>query len=84
MDDTPRRPNVLVLLADQLRAGSLPVYGETQIHTPNIDRLAQEGVTVHQRHLLLPGLHAVSLNVGHGAPPADNGPSDQLRADAAR
>jgi len=44
MDDTPRRPNVLVLLADQLRAGSLPVYGETQIHTPNIDRLAQEGV----------------------------------------
>jgi len=38
------RPNVLVLLADQLRAGSLPAYGDTQIQTPNIDRLAQEGV----------------------------------------
>ena len=41
----PDRPNVLFLLADQLRAASLPVYGETQIATPNIDRLAAEGTT---------------------------------------
>lgn len=39
------RPNILFLFADQLRAGSLPVYGENQIETPNIDRLAREGVT---------------------------------------
>jgi arylsulfatase A-like enzyme len=38
------RPNVLFLLADQLRACSLPVYGETQIHTPHIDRLEDQGV----------------------------------------
>jgi len=41
----PDRPNVLFLLADQLRAVSLPVYGETQIATPNIDRLAAQGTT---------------------------------------
>ena len=38
------RPNVVVLFPDQLRAQSLPLYGEKQIHTPNIDRLASEGV----------------------------------------
>ena len=40
------KPNVLFLFADQLRAASLPLYGETQISTPNIDRLAREGVTL--------------------------------------
>lgn len=39
------RPNILFLFADQLRASSLPIYGEDQIDTPNIDRLAREGVT---------------------------------------
>lgn len=38
------RPNVVVLFPDQLRAASLPLYGETYIETPNIDRLAAEGV----------------------------------------
>ena len=36
--------NVVYLLADQLRARSLPAYGEGQIETPNIDRLAREGI----------------------------------------
>ena len=39
------KPNVVVLFPDQLRAQSLPLYGEQQIDTPNIDRLAAEGVT---------------------------------------
>ena len=40
-----KKPNIVFLLADQLRAMSLPLYGETQIETPNIDRLASEGMT---------------------------------------
>ena len=40
------RPNVVFVLADQLRAASLPLYGEDQIETPNLDRLAAEGVTL--------------------------------------
>jgi arylsulfatase A-like enzyme len=42
----PQRPNVLFILADQLRATSLPIYGETQIRTPHIDRLAREGIVL--------------------------------------
>ncbi|MCP4225520.1 MAG: sulfatase [Actinomycetia bacterium] len=43
LDQAPR-PNVVVLFPDQLRASSLPIYGEHHIETPNIDRLASEGV----------------------------------------
>ena len=39
-----KQPNVVYLLADQLRACSLPAYGEHQIATPNIDRVAREGI----------------------------------------
>ena len=44
MVDRNSKPNVVVLFPDQLRALSLPLFGEQQIQTPNIDRLAQEGV----------------------------------------
>ena len=40
----PRRPNVLLLMADQLRADALGCYGNGVIHTPVIDGLAERGV----------------------------------------
>ena len=40
------RPNLLFVFADQLLASCLPLYGENQIETPNLDRLASEGVTL--------------------------------------
>lgn len=40
-----KKPNIVYVLSDQLRASSLPLYGETQIQTPNVDRLAREGIT---------------------------------------
>ncbi len=39
------QPNIVFLFADQLRALELPLYGGTQIETPNIDRLARQGVS---------------------------------------
>jgi arylsulfatase A-like enzyme len=40
-----RRPNVLFVFDDQLRADVCGVYGGRNITTPNIDRLAEQGVT---------------------------------------
>ena len=40
----PPRPNVVFLLADDLGYGDLSSYGATDVATPNIDRLAREGV----------------------------------------
>lgn len=41
-----KRPNVIVLFPDQLRAQSLPYFGEQQIATPHIDALASSGVSL--------------------------------------
>ena len=39
-----RRPSILFILADDLGYGDLGCYGQTKIKTPNIDKLAAEGM----------------------------------------
>jgi arylsulfatase A-like enzyme len=38
------KPNVIVIMADDLGYGDVSCYGATSLQTPNIDRLAAEGV----------------------------------------
>lgn len=38
------RPNILVIMADQLAWKALPAYGDRFLATPHIDRIAQRGV----------------------------------------
>lgn len=38
------RPNLIVIMADDLGYGDLSCYGATAVQTPNIDRLAAEGL----------------------------------------
>ena len=38
------RPNILIMMTDQQRFDSLSCYGCEVIHTPNLDRLATQGV----------------------------------------
>src|SRR5687767_12347917 len=46
--DTLRPPNVVLILADDLGWADLGCYGNTFNETPNIDRLAQQGVRFTQ------------------------------------
>ncbi|MCZ7644149.1 MAG: sulfatase-like hydrolase/transferase [Planctomycetota bacterium] len=39
-----RRPNVILVLADQWRPDALSVYGHPEVRTPHLDALAAEGV----------------------------------------
>lgn len=45
-----RLPNILVIMADDLGYGDLSCYGATAVHTPNIDRLAAEGLRFTSGH----------------------------------
>ncbi len=40
----PQKPNIVVILTDDLGYGDLSCYGATRIHTPNVDRLAEDGM----------------------------------------
>ncbi len=44
----PKKPNFIFILADDLGYGDLGCYGQTRIKTPNIDRLAAEGMRFTQ------------------------------------
>ncbi|MCI0421853.1 MAG: arylsulfatase [Acidobacteria bacterium] len=63
-----KKPNIIVILADDLGYGDLGCYGQKQIATPNLDRLAKSGVRFTQayagstvcapsRSSLITGLH---------------------------
>ncbi|MEY2427508.1 MAG: hypothetical protein QOJ40_393 [Verrucomicrobiota bacterium] len=73
-----KRPNIVFILADDLGYGEVGCYGQKKILTPNIDRLANEGMRFTQcyagchvcapsRSTLMTGLHT-----GH-TPVRDNG-----------
>jgi len=44
----PRKPNIIFILSDDLAQGDVGCYGQKLIQTPNLDRMAQEGVRFTQ------------------------------------
>ena len=66
--ETPKKPNIIFILADDLGYGDLGVYGSKHIKTPNLDAMAANGIrfTNHysgstvcapSRSTLMTGLH---------------------------
>jgi len=47
-------PNVLWIMADQLRFDYLSCYGHSKLHTPNIDALAKRGVQFNNAYVQSP------------------------------
>ncbi|MEC5129098.1 arylsulfatase [Verrucomicrobiales bacterium BCK34] len=45
-----KRPNIVFMLADDLGYGELGCYGQEKIRTPNVDRLAAEGMKFLQHY----------------------------------
>lgn len=46
-----QRPNFLIIMADDCTYNDLPVYGGKNAFTPNIDRLAREGLVFDRAYL---------------------------------
>ena len=48
----PNRPNVIMILADDLGYGDLGCYGAKNVETPNVDRLANQGIRFTDTHAI--------------------------------
>ena len=48
--ETWEKPNIVLILADDLGYGDLGLYGHPEAKTPNIDRLAKEGAHFTQHY----------------------------------
>ncbi len=53
-DEPARRPNVVLILADDLGYGDLGCYGHPKFKTPNLDRMAQEGARLTDFYVPVP------------------------------
>jgi choline-sulfatase len=51
---TATHPNLLIVMADQMTAPALPVYGHPQVKAPNIERLAEGGVVFENAYCNFP------------------------------
>lgn len=49
-EEIARAPNIIYILADDLGYGDLSCYGQEKFETPNIDRLAKEGILFTQHY----------------------------------
>ncbi|QEC52544.1 arylsulfatase A-like enzyme [Anseongella ginsenosidimutans] len=64
---SPRKPNVLFIISDDLTTTALSCYENQACHTPNIDRLASEGVRFTRSYSQFPvcGPSRASLLFGY-------------------
>lgn len=67
-----RRPNIIFIMADDLGYGDLGSYGQERIETPNLDRMASEGMRFTDFHTGTPVCAPARSNLmtamhnGHG------------------
>ena len=55
------KPNIIFILADDMRGSALNFLGKESIHTPNINQLATDGVTFTNAHIMGGTSGAVSM-----------------------
>jgi len=52
--DTAKRPNIVIILADDLGKTDISLYGEPPIHTRHIDAIGKQGVTFTEGYISSP------------------------------
>ena len=74
----PVRPSVLILMVDELPAWILGCYGNTEIHTPNLDRLAQTGTRFQNHFVTIPSPGPSRATILTGRTPMQLGASGEI------
>src|SRR5207249_6919460 len=86
--EAPPRPNVVFILADDLGINDLACYGRKEHRTPNLDRLASQGLRFTQAYVqplcsptrasLLTGKDSARLHITTFLPGRADAPSQKL------
>ena len=74
----PERPNILLVLADDLAAWMLGCYGNKEIRTPNMDELARGGTRFQNNFVCTPICSASRATLFTGRLPRQHGIQDFL------
>jgi uncharacterized sulfatase len=53
-DGSPSKPNIIILLVDDMGWSDLSYFGNQAIKTPHLDRLAEEGIAFRQFYVAMP------------------------------
>ncbi len=67
------RPNVLIIMADDCTYNDLPMYGGQNAKTPNLDRLASQGLTFNRAYLASAMCQPCRAELFSGLYPMSNG-----------
>lgn len=78
-----RKPNVIVILADDLGYGDLQCYGARNVLTPNVDRLAESGIRFTDAHAVASTSTPSRYSLLTGMYSWRRGDTDIARGDAA-
>jgi arylsulfatase A-like enzyme len=72
-------PNIVMILADDLAVWGLGCYGNHEIRTPNIDRLAEDGIRFTEFYCTSPVCSPARASLLTGKIPSDHGVQDWIR-----
>jgi arylsulfatase A-like enzyme len=78
----PTKPNVLIFLVDDLGQRDLGCYGSTFYETPNLDRLAKEGLRLTDAYAACPVCSPTRASLMTGKLPQRTGITDYIGAPA--
>jgi N-sulfoglucosamine sulfohydrolase len=70
---TVQRPNIIFIMGDDLTMTDIQPYGSTQVHTPNLARLASEGVCLDNMFNMVPVCSPTRQSLLTGMGPVRNG-----------
>ncbi len=68
-----KQPNILFIMADDLSMGDISPYGSTQVQTPNMARLAKEGLCLDNMFNMVPVCSPTRQSILTGLGPVRSG-----------
>jgi arylsulfatase len=68
-----KKPNVLFIMCDQLRADAIASLGNKTVRTPNVDRLVNRGVSFNKAYSTCPVCIPARYTIRTGCEPFNTG-----------